>query len=171
MKKQELRIHQQGDPETLKDRYLAFWADEQLFGLAITYVVQIVGLQKITRFPDSPDYVKGVVSLRGDVFPVVDLRQRLGGCGDVYNDRTCIIITKISGSLYGFIIDGVESVCQVSPEEILPVPHLNNESLSSCLLGSAKIRMESSEEKNLFLLKIQKLLSKEEFEELALAER
>lgn len=171
MKKQELRIHQQENPEILKDRYLAFWADKQLLGLAVTYVVQIVGLQKITRLADSPAYVKGVVSLRGDVFPVVDLRQRLGGRGEEYNDQTSIIITKISNSLYGFIIDGLEAVCQILPEEILPVPHLNNESLSSCLSGIAKLPAKSKVEKNILLLDIQKILSEEEFEKLALAER
>lgn len=171
MKKQELRIHQQGDQETIKNRYLVFWADNQLFGLSITYVVQIVGLQRITRLPDSPDYVKGMVSLRGDVFPVVDLRQRLGGCGEEYNSSTCIIITKISNSLYGFIIDGVDEVYEMPPEHVLPVPHLNNESLSSCLFGAAKIRTGSNEEKIVLLLNFQRILSKEEFEELALAER
>ena len=171
MKKQELRIHRQGNQDTLKDRYLTFWADNRLLGLSITYVVQIVGLQKITHFPDSPAYVKGVVSLRGDVFPVVDLRQRLGGDAKEYNDRNCIIITKISNSLYGFIIDGVEAVCQVLQEEILPVPHLNNDSLSSCLSGTTKILTGNNKENNLLLINIQKLLSKEELEKLALAER
>lgn len=171
MKRQELRIHQQANPDTLKDRYLTFWADNRLLGLSITCVVQIVGLQRITHFPDSPAYVKGVVSLRGDIFPVVDLRQKLGGDAKEYNDRNCIIITKISNSLYGFIVDGVEAVCQVLQEEILPVPYFTNESLSSCLSGATKILTGSNKEKNLLLINLQKLLSKEELEKLALAER
>ena len=171
MKRQELRIHQQENPDTLKDRYLTFWADNRLLGLSITCVVQIVGLQRITHFPDSPAYVKGVVSLRGDVFPVVDLRLKLGGDAKEYNDRNCIIIIKISNSLYGFIVDGVEAVCQVLQEEILPVPYFNNQSLNDCFSGVVKVPTESSVEKNIFLLNIQKLLSKEEFEVLALAER
>ncbi len=171
MKKQELRIHRQENPNTLKDRYLTFWADNRLLGLSITHVVQIVGLQRITHFPDSPAYVKGMVSLRGDVFPVVDLRQKLGGDAKEYNDRNCIIITKISNSLYGFIVDGVEAACQVMQKEIIPVPHSDNESLNSCFSGIVKVTTEGSVEKTIFLLNIQKILSKEEFEELALAER
>lgn len=171
MKRQELRIHQKGDPDTLKDRYLTFWADNRLLGLSITCVVQIVGLQRITHFPDSPAYVKGMVSLRGDVFPVVDLCQKLGGDAKDYNDRNCIIITKISNSLYGFIVDGVEAVCQVLQKEILPVSYFNNESLNDCFSGIVKVPTESTLEKIIFLLNIQKLLSKEEFEVLALAER
>lgn len=78
MKVQERLDSQHQEDEEIKKRYLTFWIEHQLFGMPIAQVVQIVGIQEITELPDQPDYAKGVISLRGQIIPVIDVRIRFG---------------------------------------------------------------------------------------------
>ncbi len=106
--------------DSLKDKYLTFDIEEESFAIPIKFVNQIIGIQKISNMPDTPDYVKGVVNLRGNVIPVIDARLRFGMSETEYNDRTCIIILIIEDELYGLVVDKVSEVVYIKDENVTP---------------------------------------------------
>lgn len=79
----------------LKNQYLTFWADGQLFGVSIVNVMQIIRTQKIVEIPDYPPYAKGIINLRGSIVPILDIRMRLGKPQVEYSERTCIVLSLI----------------------------------------------------------------------------
>ena len=133
-------------------RYLTFWMDRQLFGVPITEVVQIIGMQEMTELPELPDYIKGIISLRGQIIPIVDARLRFGRKAQTYNDRTCIIITHVRGSDFGLIVDEVDEVTDILPEQISPPPKLNGEDASTYLTGIAQLKMDDSQQMRVVLV-------------------
>ncbi|MFT3982413.1 MAG: chemotaxis protein CheW [Lachnospiraceae bacterium] len=169
MERQEILGYRE-EEESAGDRYLTFWADQQLFGLSIADVVQIVGIQHITRLPGVPAYVRGVISLRSDVIPVMDVRVRLEREEKEYNDRTCIIIAKIFESLFGFIVDAVDEVCEIPQGRITLPSHINAELSGGYLTGIARVESgQNKEEKVILIIDIKKLMSEEEFTKLSQA--
>lgn len=124
-------------PEEMEDRYLIFWLDKQLFGLTIQSVMQIVQMQEIIRIPQSPPYEKGVIHLRGSIVPVTDARLRLGKEEAPYTDRTCILVCSIMGKTAGLIVDEVEEVKRIGPQDIAPPPEMDSPA-GKYLLGVAK---------------------------------
>lgn len=105
--------------------YLTFWIDGQLFGIPISVVMQIVGVQPITQIPEFPHYAKGIINLRGAIIPVVDVRLRLNKMEAEYNDRTCIIVVSSRDKQYGLIVDEVEEVANISDESIAQPPQMS----------------------------------------------
>lgn len=110
--------------EATKGKYLTVYLNEQLYGIPVFNVVQIVGVQDIVPVPEFPHYAKGVMNLRGSIIPVIDMRLRLGMMEADYTDRTCIIITNVRERYIGFIVDSVDEVTDIPDEEILPTPHV-----------------------------------------------
>ena len=109
----------------MQGKYLTFITENQLFAIPIYDVVQIVGMQKITDMPDSPNYVKGIINLRGSIIPVIDFRLRLGKQENEYNERTCIIVTNIDIQEIGLVVDEVDSVLNIVDEYISKPPQMN----------------------------------------------
>lgn len=145
-------------------RYLTFWSDSQLFGVSIADVVQIVGMQKITELPEYPAYAKGVVSLQGGIFPVIDVRLRLGRPEAPYNDRTCIIVASIQESCFGFIVDEVDEVLDLPEEQIMAPPRIKPTDLDSYLTGITRMKTDPvGNEKIILFVDMTKLLSEEAF--------
>ena len=91
-----------------ENKYLTFWIDGELFGIPISDVVQIISMQKIIPLPDFPAYAKGIINLRGNIVPVIDMRIRLKRPEAEYNESTCIVVTNIHGNYIGFIVDTVD---------------------------------------------------------------
>ena len=83
------------EEDNLGDRYLTFQLDEEIYGIDLKYVKEIVGMQAITAIPDTPDYIRGIINLRGKIIPVMDVRLRFKKPPVEYNDRTCIIVIDI----------------------------------------------------------------------------
>lgn len=104
--------------ENLNNKYLSFKLGKESYGIPISKVSEIVEIQKISEVPDMPFYVKGVINLRGKIIPVMDLRLRFKMDSREYDDRTCIIITKINGIDTGIIVDTVEEVVEIIEENI-----------------------------------------------------
>ncbi|HWP51846.1 MAG TPA: chemotaxis protein CheW [Clostridia bacterium] len=151
-------------------RYLTFFTDGQMFGISTSAVVQIVGLQDIIRMPDAPAYVKGVINLRGDVFPVIDMRLRLGHPEAPYNERTCIIVTQISGSAFGFIVDAVDEVRDISDAQISPPPKICCVPVNDYLTGIGRLEaVQGKQERMVLLIDAAHLLKKSELSALSLA--
>lgn len=120
-------VDDDGD-STQENKYLLFNLGNEIYGIPITHVINIIELQKITEVPDVPAYVKGVINLRGSVIPVMDLRLRFHLPERTYDDRTCIIIVKILDKSVGFICDTVAEVHDILPKDIDPPVNFKKDS-------------------------------------------
>ncbi|MDR1612897.1 MAG: chemotaxis protein CheW [Planctomycetota bacterium] len=110
------------DEDTQKDRYLTFHLGDEDYAIEIRHVTEIISIQKITGVPDLPDFVKGVINLRGQVIPTIDLRLRFGLPARDYDERTCVIITRMNDIPVGVIVDTVNEVLDIPAENISPPP-------------------------------------------------
>ena len=140
----------------MEGKYLTFFTDGQLFGVSIADVVQIVGVQEITPIPEFPHYAKGIINLRGNIIPVIDMRLRLGKSETEYNERTCIIVTNIEEHYIGLIVDQVDEVTDISEELISPPPTVSGTG-ESFITGIGKLT-----NKIVLLMNTKKLLGNEE---------
>jgi purine-binding chemotaxis protein CheW len=145
--------------DTLKGKYLTFFTDNQLLGIPIADVVQIVGVQDITTVPDFPSYAKGIINLRGIIIPIIDVRLRLHKDEIEYTERTCIIVTSINEIPIGFIVDSVNEVTNIDKSNISDPPRMGADYVNTYLTGIAKLS-----NKVVLLLNTQKMLSEKEIE-------
>lgn len=105
-----------------KGKYMTFKSGLEYFGLGIQYVEQIIQFQTITAIPETEDYIKGLINLRGKVIPVVDVRLRFKQPPLEYNDRTCIIVINVKSTVVGLIVEKIAEVVEIKEENILPPP-------------------------------------------------
>jgi purine-binding chemotaxis protein CheW len=108
--------------DTQEGKFLSFRIGNEVYGIEIRHVTEIVGIQKITEVPDMPTYVKGVINLRGSVIPVVDVRLRFKMQPRDYDDRTCVIVVNVNESPIGLVVDAVKEVISILPDQISPPP-------------------------------------------------
>ncbi len=108
--------------DTQKGKYMTFKSGKEFFGLEIQYVNEIIQLQTITAIPETEDYIKGLINLRGKVIPVVDVRLRFKQPPFEYNDRTCIIVISVKSMMVGLIVEQIAEVVEIREENILPPP-------------------------------------------------
>lgn len=113
--------------DKLLNKYVTFQSGNEYFALQIQYVKEIIVYQEITQIPESEDYVKGLINLRGKIIPVIDVRIRFKQEAVEYTDRTCIIIINVKGTVVGLIVDRVAEVVEIKPEDVLDTPTLGNE--------------------------------------------
>lgn len=110
---------------TQKDKYVTFKSGNEFFGLKIEYVNEIIICQDITAVPESPEYIKGLINLRGKIIPVVDVRIRFGQEPFIYDDRTCIIVIHVKDTTVGLIVEKIAEVVEIGEEDIIPTPTMN----------------------------------------------
>jgi purine-binding chemotaxis protein CheW len=125
-------------------KYLTVVLESEAYGVAVLKVREIIRLQKITPVPQMPDYVKGVINLRGRVIPVIDLRLKFGLKAEIA-ERTCIVVVQVklpSGQnlQMGLIVDSVEEVVTLAQNEIEPTPDFGTRIDTSYILGMAKVK-------------------------------
>jgi purine-binding chemotaxis protein CheW len=124
-------------------KYLTFSLDREEYGIGILKVKEIIGMMRITPVPQMPDFVKGVINLRGKVIPVIDLRLRFGMAPMDYNDRTCIIVVEIntnSGRVHtGIVVDSVSEVLNIKNSDIEDTPTFGSRLNTDYILGMAKM--------------------------------
>ncbi len=125
--------------DSQEGKYLAFHVGKEEYGIEIRYVTEIIGLQKITDLPDMPDFVKGVINLRGKVIPVIDVRLRFGFEKREYDERTCIIVTNIDDVAVGLIVDSVAEVLDIPEKNVDPPPRVQKGSESRYIKGLGKV--------------------------------
>ncbi len=118
----ELLTDDDDNEDTQANKYLFFKIGKESYGVGIRYVIEIIELQTISMVPDLPNYVKGVINLRGKVIPIVDLRLRFDMAERAYDNRTCIIITEVDHILVGCLVDTVEEVMEILEKNIEPPP-------------------------------------------------
>jgi purine-binding chemotaxis protein CheW len=142
-------------------KYLTFTLASEEYGIGILKIREIIGMMPITSVPQTPDFVKGVINLRGKVIPVMDLRLRFGMEAIDYSERTCIIVVEIEGGegtvQIGIVVDSVSEVLNIKGEEIEDTPTFGTKLNIDYILGMSK--MEGGVK---ILLDIDKVLSAEE---------
>jgi len=146
------------DEDTQKDKYLTFHIGTEDYGISIAYVTEIIGIQSITEIPEMPDFIKGVINLRGKVIPVMDVRTRFKLSPREYDERTCIIVVEIDDTSVGLVVDAVNEVADI-PEDQVEAPPKSKRKGGSYIQGIGKIDKEVK-----ILLDINKILYDEELE-------
>jgi len=104
------------------NQYLSFFLGNELYGINIADVIEIIGIQEITSIPEQPSYVEGVINLRGRIISVIDVRARFGKEKVKYDERTCIIVIDRADMYVGFIVDRVSEVSSINSTEISDAP-------------------------------------------------
>jgi len=124
-------------------KYLTFSLDTEEYGIGILKVKEIIGMMRITPVPQTPEFVKGVINLRGKVIPVIDLRLRFGMESIEYSERTCIIVVEIqsaSGRIpIGIVVDSVSEVLNIKGSDIEETPTFGTKLETDYILGMAKM--------------------------------
>jgi len=147
-------------------KYLTFSLDNEEYGIGILQIKEIIGMMPITPVPRTPEFVKGVINLRGKVIPVIDLRLRFGMEEIEHTERTCIIVVEIEMQavqiVIGVIVDSVSEVLNIKGEDIEETPTFGSKLDTEYILGMAK--MEGGVK---ILLNIEKTLGEDELNALS----
>ena len=144
-------------------KYLTFSLSDEEYGIGILKIKEIIGMMPITTVPQTPDFVKGVINLRGKVIPVIDLRHRFGMEPIEYTERTCIIVVEIESLagmvMIGTVVDSVSEVLNILSADIEETPAFGTKLNTEYILGMAK--MEGGVK---ILLDIDRVLNTQEIE-------
>ena len=108
-----------------QNKYLTFAIGEDSYGIGLEVVDDIIGVQDVTYVPRQPEYLKGVINLRGQIIPVIDIRIRFNQEARDYDDRTCIVVIKMEDTPVGIVVDRVQEVVTIS-EVTVPSTFSNN---------------------------------------------
>lgn len=139
---------------TTPNEFLTFTLGEEEYGVDILKVQEIRGYDTMTRIPDAPDFIKGVINLRGTIVPVVDMRIKFKLGKAEYDEFTVMIILNIANRVVGMVVDGVSDVMQLTPEQIRPAPEFGSAVNVRYITGIGAL-----EERMLILLDIERLMS------------
>jgi len=135
--------HPDSSSQNMAGKYLSFFLASEEFGIGILKVREIIGMMKITAVPQTPEYVKGVINLRGTIIPIIDLRCKFEMKATDFSERTCIIVVEkegVSGSFQaGLIVDSVSEVITIGAGEIEPPIVLGEAQQNHYILGIAKL--------------------------------
>ena len=135
--------------------YLTFTLGKEEYGIEILKVQEIRGYEPVTRIANSPEFIKGVVNLRGIIVPIVDMRIKFNLANPEYNEFTVVIILNIAGRVVGIVVDSVSDVLALAAEQIRPAPEFSSSTFDTRYitgLGTVGERM-------LILMDIEKLMS------------
>lgn len=120
-----------------RGRYLTFAVGSEDYGIEITYVSEIIMVQAITEVPELPNYIKGIINLRGKILPVMDVRVRFNKEPQAYTDRTCIIVVTMETTSVGLIIDAVREVTDI-PDNDITTPSVSSGNGNRYISGIGK---------------------------------
>jgi len=136
---------------------LAFKLGDEEYGVDILKVQEIRGHDPVTRIANAPDFIKGVVNLRGIIVPIVDLRQRFHLDIRDNDQLTVVIVLNIANRVIGMVVDSVSDVIRIGRDDIRPAPQMGTAFDANFLLGLGTI-----DDRMLILIDIERLLSSEE---------
>ncbi|MFW5775263.1 MAG: chemotaxis protein CheW [Chitinivibrionales bacterium] len=150
----------------LAGKYLTFKLGEEEYGLEILKVQEIIQMQEVTHVPRTPDYVRGVINLRGKVIPVIELRRKFGMQPHEDTEKTCIIVVQIADDAHaitmGIIIDEVKEVLDIDVASIEETPAFGESTSTEFIMGMGKVGDTVK-----MLLDINKVLSDSDINSLA----
>ncbi|RNF27853.1 chemotaxis protein CheW [Massilia aurea] len=146
------------DMETSNDNeVLSFRLGKEEYAISILKVQEIRGYEAPTRLASAPDYLKGIINLRGAIVPIVDMRLKFGIGEAVYDAFTVVIILNIEHHVIGMVVDSVSDVVTLTPDQVRPAPEMQATLDGNCLLGLGTV-----DERMLILLDIDKLMQSDE---------
>ncbi len=119
--------------------YLTFRLDQEEYGIDILKVQEIRGYEPPTRIANAPEFIKGVVNLRGVIVPIVDLRLKLGCDSAEYDSFTVVIVLNVRGRVVGAVVDSVSDVLQLSKEAVKAAPELSSSMDTSFITGIGNV--------------------------------
>jgi len=138
-------------------KIVAFLVDGKEYAMDVRHVLSIEKMLPITRVPNVPDYIKGVINLRGLIIPVINLRKRFGMKEIAATEDTRIVITEFDGKQIGFIVDSANDVVEINPDDIGPQPETVGNDRKDFIEGIIKLG-----ERLIILLDLEKILQKNE---------
>jgi purine-binding chemotaxis protein CheW len=134
--------------------YLTFRLDQEEYGIDILKVQEIRGYEKPTRLANAPEFIKGVVNLRGTIVPIVDMRLKFQCAKAEYNDFTVVIILNLRSRIVGIVVDSVSDVMELPADSIKAAPEIDSVIDSAAVMGLGSVG-----DRMLILLDIEKLMS------------
>lgn len=144
-------------------KYLTFILEQEHYGLEILAVQEIIGMMAVTRVPRTPDYMRGVINLRGKVIPLIDLRVKFGLSATEDTKKTCIIVLQITRggqkTTLGIVVDEVSEVVDIPQKNVQPPPEIGVNIDTRVIIGLGKV-----EQKVILLLDIDRVFTIEEIQ-------
>jgi len=130
--------------EDKEGKYLMFYLNEECYGIPILKVNEIIGIMDITHVPRTPNYMKGIINLRGKVIPIMDIRLKFNMAQRAYDEQTCIIILELPindhKNFVGIVVDKVAEVIKIDQENIQPPPKFTKEGEEDIIIGVGKFK-------------------------------
>ncbi len=142
------------DHDISGNEFLAFTLGKEEYGIDILKVQELRGYEAVTRIANSPDFIKGVVNLRGIIVPIIDMRIKFNLGAPTYDQFTVVIILNIAGRVMGMVVDSVSDVIALSADQVKPAPEMGTALNTDYLIGLGTI-----DERMLILVDIDKLMS------------
>lgn len=138
---EELEREEAEESEDIRQgKYMTFQLGQDVYGIELKYVNEILQVQPITPIPEVEPFIKGLINLRGKIIPVIDVAERFGKESFTYNDRTCVIVIEVKSVEVGLIIENIAEVVSIREEDILPPPTINHANMQSKFIrGIGKI--------------------------------
>ena len=139
--------------------FLTFTLGDEEYGVEILRVQEIRGYESVTHIANAPDFIKGVINLRGVIVPIVDMRIKFGFANVTYDQFTVVIILNVAGRIVGMVVDGVSDVINLTSEQIRPAPEMGSGVNAKYIIGLGTI-----DARMLILVDIEKLMSSADME-------
>ena len=152
-------VAEKKDTSAMDGKFLTFILGKEVYGIEILKAREIIGLMDITTVPQTPEYMKGVINLRGKVIPVIDLRLKFGMPEEEHTLETCVIVVEVNNTSLGIIVDSVSEVSDINGGEIEDAPSFGQGIDTSFIMALGKVK-----DKIIILLDIEAVLSSEELE-------
>ena len=152
-------VAEKKDTSAIDGKFLTFILGDEVYGIEILKAREIIGLMDITTVPQTPEYMKGVINLRGKVIPVIDLRLKFGMPEEEHTQETCVIVVEVNNTSLGIIVDSVSEVSDINGGEIEDAPSFGQGIDTSFIMALGKVK-----DKIIILLDIEAVLSSEELE-------
>jgi len=152
-------VAEKKDTSAIDGKFLTFILGKEVYGIEILKAREIIGLMDITTVPQTPEYMKGVINLRGKVIPVIDLRLKFGMPEEEHTQETCVIVVEVNNTSLGIIVDSVSEVSDINGGEIEDAPSFGQGIDTSFIMALGKVK-----DKIIILLDIEAVLSSEELE-------
>lgn len=118
-----LNLDYNSEEDTIKDQYLTFAIENEDYGVEIANVKEIIKMKKITKVPEMPSFVEGIINLRGDLIGVLDVRKRFGKQSKEHDEETCIIVIMYNDYTLGLIVDAVRETAKIPASKMAPPPN------------------------------------------------
>jgi len=150
-------VAEKKDISSHEGKFLTFALGNEEYGIEIIKAREIIGLMEITTVPQTPDYMKGVINLRGKVIPIIDLRLKFAMPEVEHTRETCIIVVEVGSAQVGIIVDGVSEVTDIKGEDIEEAPSFGQGIDTNFIMGLGKTK-----QKIIILLDIEGVLTTEE---------